>query len=960
MRKNRANNGYIGAAPTLNKLLDRTNGSLTSQKQHLSNIVLDRNPDDLNAPISNYIRPSNGYGYGASAFANLTGGTISSISLLVPGGSYSFMPIVQIGGGGAGPTSYAVVSKVGGHIRALDYSQAVESVTIWDPGDNYTTVLGVSFSAPYTGGTASGSGFIENNILTVSGFTLGLFIPGQLITGSGIADNTIIIDYGTGTGSTGTYILSNTQTFATGGLSASGAARGLAYATDGRISGISLTYAGANYTVTFPPNASIGVGSQTPGRTAVLIPNMTSLVSGYTYAPSVSFSGGVTATAECRIRARLDSITMVTGGFNYTERPTVFVDGLDDLEAGDELFFATISGGAVTEINFDKLDNRILKARYSKSPTVTVGGWTPLPSVSENEDKFVAAFAVYPVDSNFATISIAGISYQVDWGDGTTNAYTGGAIAYKQYGSSVYSGLTLQSDFRGYKTVLITATPLGTTNFRSINLSNRHFALPNSTMPSNFLDITISGPTLNSITIQPASNGMVHRMLEKIKINKNLSGNYSSLLFNCFNLRSADLYTDNVTIFSSLFSSCYVLTNVNLTDTSNVTDCGSMFSGCRNLIYPPFFNTQNVTTMQLMFNACTRLKTIPLYDTRKVTNMSTMFNTCYSLEHVPYLDTSNVTNMSTMFQNCLNLTVVPPFNTSKCTNFSSMFNGCGKLMVAPNLNTANGTNFANMFTACNGIKYVPEYNLARATDCQSMFFNAQITNIPDFDTQNCKFFNSMFASNLSLSRAPNLNTSSGLDFNQMFSNVYGIRNIPQYDLTNGTTFNSMFSTCQQLITVPPLNLPRARTIESMFTSCAALQRISEINLGATLSPGGFNIGITFTTTGLNNVFNGCSSLREIKQISFAGSTGPGMPSTILTGLFTNATSLNRIQGLSLYHSFTVPQALLGATELNEIYTNLPVVGASGGNVKTITITGNWGATGDNPMIAISKGWAVSG
>jgi hypothetical protein len=48
-------------------------------------------------------------------------------------------------------------------------------------------------------------------------------------------------------------------------------------------------------------------------------------------------------------------------------------------------------------------------------------------------------------------------------------------------------------------------------------------------------------------------------------------------------------------------------------------------------------------------------------------------------------------------------------------------------------------------------------------------------------------------------------------------------------------------------------------------------------------------------------------------------------------------------------------ATLGPDELNEIYTNLATVTG-----QTITVTGNYGTSSDNPAIATAKGWTVTG
>jgi hypothetical protein len=108
------------------------------------------------------------------------------------------------------------------------------------------------------------------------------------------------------------------------------------------------------------------------------------------------------------------------------------------------------------------------------------------------------------------------------------------------------------------------------------------------------------------------------------------------------------------------------------------------------------------------------------------------------------------------------------------------------------------------------------------------------------------------------------------------------------------------------------------------------------------------------------MFNSCPSLQEIPPCNLFGSTGASK-TTAFSGFLTSCVALKRIGATGICHSITLPNTgMIGSTQLNEIYTNLPVVGASGAGAKTITVSGNWGTALDTPMIAISKGWTVSG
>jgi hypothetical protein len=64
------------------------------------------------------------------------------------------------------------------------------------------------------------TGSIAGNILTVTAVTSGALSPGDTVSGTSVASGTVIIAYGTGTGGTGTYVLSNPQTIASRTLTA--------------------------------------------------------------------------------------------------------------------------------------------------------------------------------------------------------------------------------------------------------------------------------------------------------------------------------------------------------------------------------------------------------------------------------------------------------------------------------------------------------------------------------------------------------------------------------------------------------------------------------------------------------------------------------------------------------------------------------------------------------------------
>ncbi|ELY1999975.1 BspA family leucine-rich repeat surface protein, partial [Enterococcus faecalis] len=115
-----------------------------------------------------------------------------------------------------------------------------------------------------------------------------------------------------------------------------------------------------------------------------------------------------------------------------------------------------------------------------------------------------------------------------------------------------------------------------------------------------------------------------------------------------------------ISIFASL-SLLQTIEGLDKLDTSNVTNMGNMFSNCYNLnsLDLSNFNTSNVTNMDYMFTMCNNLNSLDLsnFNTSNVTSMLLMFAGCVNLNSLDLsnFSTSNVTSMSRMFDRCDNL-----------------------------------------------------------------------------------------------------------------------------------------------------------------------------------------------------------------------------------------------------------------------------------------------------------------
>lgn len=342
--------------------------------------------------------------------------------------------------------------------------------------------------------------------------------------------------------------------------------------------------------------------------------------------------------------------------------------------------------------------------------------------------------------------------------------------------------------------------------------------------------------------------------------------------------------------------------------TRNCTDFQSLFHSCHNLEYipPSICETQNGTNLAFMFYLCSRLKRVPgTLNTSKAITLTQLFQDCQNLKRIPRLDTSKVTSTSLagLFSGCRTLEEIPgEVNAISATSLNSVFFGCDNLRYLPAIiNTSNITNFASMFSQTRALQTVPYFDTTKGTDFNNMF---NTSGIREFDPQWGNTFN-----------MPNaINTSNMFRFDRTLERVPNTFNTG----ATLTTANAMFYECYALTNCPNINLSGAANLTELFYNCRAIKEIPNINLRT-------NTAGTYTNTFFQNW--------NLSQCGMSGFTGANV-------------------------SFA--SCSLGATALNQIYTNLGVVGASGANARTITVSGNWGTANDTPSIATNKGWAVSG
>ena len=119
----------------------------------------------------------------------------------------------------------------------------------------------------------------------------------------------------------------------------------------------------------------------------------------------------------------------------------------------------------------------------------------------------------------------------------------------------------------------------------------------------------------------------------------------------------------------------------------------------------------------------------------------------------------------------------------------------------------------------------------------------------------------------------------------------------------------------------------------MFYSCPSLQSVT-LDTGAVVDA--------------SYMFYSCLSLQSV-VLDTGAVTNPYQ-------MFYNCPSLQSVVLTGLTRGVSVASASLSSAALDALYTSLGTAAGS----QTITVSGNYGTTGDDPSIATSKGWTVSG
>lgn len=574
---------------------------------------------------------------------------------------------------------------------------------------------------------------------------------------------------------------------------------------------------------------------------------------------------------------------------------------------GNNDSISSISNGTVNLNKKNTFFNETFSLASSNGqPYTPPSAWVSLPSFQGLTQYFAGVYGVFNNDSNFVTLQMntSTGNYIVDWGDGTTGSFADNAIAYKQYTTTTYSGLT-SSVYNGYKTLLIQAWPVsGTIVELKLNNNHNQSGLNTSYWPT-WLNVRLVGSSCTNF-----------QFYDKCRIF----------------LEQIDFIGPNsITSNDSRFRNLFGLKKVVNWDTANSTDFSQMFNGCHSLIE------------------------VPQFDSRKVTNVRNMFTNCRSLINVPWMDTSNVTTIYEMFYQCYSLKYIPPFNLSKCTDGFRALELCTALEEIPWLDLSKFTRF-NMGGA-GRIKKLPNFSTTNALTNAAYFFNGfrNLLEAPYINTSASTSHIGFYQACWALEKVPEeLDCSSSNSLTQAFYECYSLKKLP-FIKRSGSIPISLYQLAwraNSIEEIPTFNTNYVTTFYQAFLECYNLK-----NVGFTFY---YPPGQTWAdATVFNGTFTSCVSLTSIGPSDVSGISGSTWANAYLN-MFSSCANLSEVGLSGISENFSIQNCSLGPTALNDLYSRLAVVGASGAAAKTITVSGNWGTASDNPNIAIAKGWQVSG
>lgn len=351
------------------------------------------------------------------------------------------------------------------------------------------------------------------------------------------------------------------------------------------------------------------------------------------------------------------------------------------------------------------------------------------------------------------------------------------------------------------------------------------------------------------------------------------------------------------------------------------------------------------------------------------TALSNLFYDCYSLQSVTIKDTSNVTSFASMHTNNHSLQKMPTYTfRSAGVNVESMYINCYNLIETypMTINISSSNSITSMFTGCKSLRYVDltinssiDYSLAYTfADCLSL----ETIKLTSVGTGKITSLSQAFRYTR-IKSSPVIDTSLCTAFDGTFQYCDRLIDLYEYNYTSATALINMLNGCYSLKDAGHFNTTVSCTnLSYMCQNCNSLEKAPTFSdSSGVVNISGILYGCKSITTLPSYVFGNISGASNMNNPFYSMESLQVMPNITVGSVYTaNSIFINLSYSLKrmlmpLRFTFSVANAKMSSTALNEMYSILPTVTS-----QTVTVTGNYGVSGDDPTIATAKGWTVVG
>ena len=348
------------------------------------------------------------------------------------------------------------------------------------------------------------------------------------------------------------------------------------------------------------------------------------------------------------------------------------------------------------------------------------------------------------------------------------------------------------------------------------------------------------------------------------------------------------------------------------------------------------------TYLESLFWDCYLLQSVSIKDTSNVTSFGNMHRNNYALQKMPtYTFRSAGVDTTNMFFSCYALRETYPLSITLSGNITGMFNDCKSLKyINIAINSTTNYSLENLFNGCLSLETInlTQAGTGKVTNLSGTFKYTRIKESPALDTSLCTSFSTTFQYCDRLTNLYDYNYEMATTLANMLENCYSLKDAGHFNTTSSlTTVASMCNNCWSLEKAPTFsNSSGVTSIIAMLYTCKSLTAIPSYIFG------------NITSSSMNSAFQYMESLQSVPSITV------GSVYTANSNFVNGCYSLKRML-MPLRFTFSVANAKMSATALNEMYSILPTVIG-----QTVTVTGNYGVSGDDPSIATAKGWTVTG